>query len=295
VGSTCERPVELPFDIPDPRLVVVCNFTGDAFFIVQVSKSRSALDQSPEEYIANAKVDIYQGDTFIETLELVPRGPEIRTPYYITRILKPVQGVVYTIQVEAPGFEKVMAQSSVPEATEILSFNLSDVVIQPIENGNLRYEYTAEITFGDTPDEVNYYHLNLYQQLLAYELIDGDTSLVDSTIQTVIFSNSINNNLLLAHFGGGILFEDRAFQSNSIAIPVAVQINPQDKLIGKVYVELRTVSEEYYKFHQTLNRQQNNPGGAFTEPVIVFNNIENGHGIFAGYNTITDSIQVRRQ
>ncbi len=294
VAATCERPVELPFDIPDPRLVVVCNFTGDSFFLVQVSKSRSALDQSPEEYIANAKVDIYQGDTFIETLELVPRGGGIRTPYYITRELIPKQGVIYTIRVEAPGFETVMAQSSMPEATEIISFNLSDIVSGPTENGDLRYDYNAVISFADLPEEVNYYHLNLYQQLLAFELVEGDTNLIDSTIQAVVFSNSINNNFLLAYFKGGILFEDKAFQSNRIVIPVAVQINPESQLIGKVYAELRTVSDEYYKFHQTLNQQQNNPGGTFTEPVIVFNNIENGHGIFAGYNASTDSVAVRR-
>ncbi|NUO01341.1 MAG: DUF4249 domain-containing protein [Saprospiraceae bacterium] len=294
VASTCERPVELPFDIPDPRLVVVCNFTGDAFFIVQVSKSRSALDQSPEEYIANAKVDIYQGSTFIETLELVPRGGEIRTPYYITRELKPKQGIVYTIRVEAPGFETVMAQSSVPQATEILSFNLSDITVSPAAGGALQYDYTAEISFDDTPNELNYYHLNLYQQFFAYELVEGDTFLIDSTLQTIVFSNSINNNSLLAYFSGGILFEDKAFLFNRIAIPVLVQIKPESEIIGKVYAELRTVSEEYYKFHQTLNRQQNNPGGAFTEPVIVYNNIENGHGIFAGYNASTDSVFVRR-
>ncbi|MFM9948456.1 MAG: DUF4249 domain-containing protein [Saprospiraceae bacterium] len=294
VAATCERPVELPFDFPDPRLVVVCNFTGDAFFIVQVSKSRSALDQSPEEYIANAKVDIYQGGTFIETLELVPRGGGIRAPYYITRELKPKQGVIYTIRVEAPGFETVMAQSSIPEATEIISFNLSDVMVRQTDNGDLRYDYNAEISFADLPEEVNYYHLNLYQQFIGYELVEGDTNLVDSSIQVVVFSNSINNNFVLAYFEGGILFEDKAFLSNRITIPVAVQIDPASFLIGKVYAELRTVSEEYYKFHQTLNQQQSNPGGAFTEPVIVYNNIENGHGIFAGYNASTDSVFVRR-
>lgn len=294
IASTCERPVELPFDVPDPRLVVVCNFTDGAFFIVQVSKSRSALDQSPEEYIADAKVDIYQGDTFIETLELTQRGNELRTPYYITRELKPKQGVVYTIRVEAPGFETVMAQSSMPEAMEILSFDLSSITKAPSPNGAMRYDYTAEISYEDTPGELNYYHLKLYQQFLAFDLVEGDTTLIDSTIQTVVFSNSINNNFLLAYFSGGILFEDRAFQTNRIAIPVAVEVNPQSQLIGKVYAELRSVSEEYYKFHQTLNQQQNNPGGAFTEPVIVFNNIENGHGIFAGYNASTDSVAVRR-
>lgn len=292
LGSTCERPLDLPIEIPAPRLVVVCNFTGDAFFVVQVSKSRSALDQSQEEYIANAKVDIYSGDNFIETLELVPRGPASRSPYYITKELKPKQGIIYTIRVEAPGFEPVTAQSSVPAASDIISFGLSDVTVEPVGDGNIRYNYVAEISFEDDPNAQNFYHLNLHQQFLAYELIEGDTILIDSSIQTVLFSNSINNNYLLAYFNGGILFEDQAFQSNHISIPVSVQINPQSQFIGKVYAELRTVSDEYYKFHQTLNRQQNNPGGTFTEPVIVYNNIENGHGIFAGYNASTDSVFV---
>jgi len=293
VSSTCERPVELPFDLPEPRLVVLCNFTDGLLLQVQVSKSQSTIDPSPEEYISDAQVEIYEGDVFIETLELVLPGSGGRAPYYVTRMLKPVPDVLYTIKVHAPGFESVMAQSAIPKASEILAFSLSDVTVESVSGGNLRYNYNADISFGDPPGEQNFYHLNLYQQFLEYEVLEGDTFLIDSSLQVVFFNSSINTNALLAYFGGGILFEDDAFLSNRLSIPVAVQINPEYQIIGKVYAELRTVSEEYYRFHETLGRQQNNPGGGLSEPVIVFHNIENGHGIFAGYNTNTDSVFVR--
>ncbi|MFT6867249.1 MAG: hypothetical protein ACJA08_002089 [Cyclobacteriaceae bacterium] len=47
---------------------------------------------------------------------------------------------------------------------------------------------------------------------------------------------------------------------------------------------IKKVSEEYYKYEQTSQLQFDIGGDPFSQPVPVFNNIENGFGIFAGYN-----------
>ena len=90
MAATCERTVELDIDEPPPRLVVNSSFTLGQRVEVTVSKSQSILDNDLPEYLANAVVSLYQGDTFIEELELfVDPAPRI-PPYYVSTNFKAV-------------------------------------------------------------------------------------------------------------------------------------------------------------------------------------------------------------
>ncbi len=53
---------------------------------------------------------------------------------------------------------------------------------------------------------------------------------------------------------------------------------------------LRTLSSDQYHYLRTLQLQEFNEGDSFSEVVPVYNNIENGFGIFAGYSS--DSVVV---
>lgn len=46
----------------------------------------------------------------------------------------------------------------------------------------------------------------------------------------------------------------------------------------------------YFKYNQTLNKEISNRDNPFAEPTIVYNNIQNGVGIFGGY--AIDSVAV---
>ena len=48
---------------------------------------------------------------------------------------------------------------------------------------------------------------------------------------------------------------------------------------------LLSVSEQYYKYVTSVIEQQNNNDDYYAEPTKVYNNINNGYGIFAGYCT----------
>jgi hypothetical protein len=49
-----------------------------------------------------------------------------------------------------------------------------------------------------------------------------------------------------------------------------------------VYVELHTVSKDHYLYQQTLQLYRSSSNSKSSEPVHVYNNINNGYGIFAG-------------
>lgn len=58
---------------------------------------------------------------------------------------------------------------------------------------------------------------------------------------------------------------------------------------------MKKVSEAYFLYKETYALQQSVDGDPFAEPVTVFNNIENGYGIFAGYRTTLYPLEVPSQ
>ena len=63
--------------------------------------------------------------------------------------------------------------------------------------------------------------------------------------------------------------------------------------MGKLFLELRSVTEEYYRYFAGLSRQKQSSDSPFSEPVIIYDNIDGGLGIFAGYNSSVDSLYLQ--
>ena len=107
----------------------------------------------------------------------------------------------------------------------------------------------------------------------------------------------INTNYIVANYDGGFLIEDKPIDGNSIRIPIPISIRMPAGVqnLDEMIVELRSVSEEYYLFHSTVSRQQNNSDQPFSDPVVLFNNIRNGQGVFAGYSQAEKIVSLKPQ
>lgn len=294
--AACERPVDLNLDEFKPQLVVLSNFVPDQYVEVQISATRSPLNNSEPEYIANAKVDLYLGQQLLETLTLIP-GNNDAPPFYISKQVKPITGVTYTLRAEAPDFEPVEASSSIPTPTPISGLSISEVIAEPgTKPLHTRYSYNVTIFFDEPKEKGNYYHLNFYQQLYNYRLAGTDTIKTSYVLLKRKFSSLDDENTMISYFDGGVLFEDKKINGMPVkyTFPLDVELEKNRQLLGDVYAELRTVSKEYYLYYNSLSRQRTSAGGPFAEPVILYNNIENGQGIFAGYNPIFESIAIKR-
>jgi len=284
----CEAP-RLPFEEGAAKLVIFSEFNDDQVLQVQVSKSRSILnDNGRQEYVLDAVVDLYRGETLLETLEL---DDAVFPPIYTTRALVPEPNVVYTIQVEAPGFEPARAENYIPAGIRINELMVTDLRMHP-EPGSqaVNYNYRIHIQFSDPPGEVNYYHLNFFQEVLPADDL-GDSGMLSAS-RRIKASFSDNQGTFIPSRNGGVLFSDDEFDGDEFSrtFPLSFQLQSSEKL-GQLLVELRAVSEAYYLFQTTVTRQQG-PGVPVQGEVSVFNNIENGQGIFAGYSSSLDSILV---
>ena len=55
-------------------------------------------------------------------------------------------------------------------------------------------------------------------------------------------------------------------------------------------MEWRTLSEEFYKYHLSVDRQGNNL--PLSDPDAVYNNVSGGYGNFSGYSVRVDTIEL---
>ncbi len=294
--QACEDPVLPDFNPAEPQLVLHSSFTEGKAVEVVVSKSRPVLDKPGSNYVLNAKVEIYSDSIYLETLELVmPKSDSLGIPYYTTRRLIPRAGVLYTLKVEAPGCRPVFGESRIPKPINLISANVSGFGIQQDPNPEVwSANYDLHLSFEDPAMEENFYHIRLKQQILEYEEAEGDTLITNSYIRPLLFSPEDNNNLQVAHVEGGILLTDGVFNGTLIhySLPLQVRLKRHSELIGKLFVELRAVSEEYFLYYAGVSRQYQQNESPFAEPVIIYDNIEGGGGIFAGYNLSLDSLLV---
>jgi hypothetical protein len=57
-----------------------------------------------------------------------------------------------------------------------------------------------------------------------------------------------------------------------------------------IYFKLYSITEEYYKYIQTLNQYSKSYDNPLSDPVLVYSNVTSGYGIFAGAALSSDSL-----
>jgi hypothetical protein len=292
IGATCERTLELEIDQPPPRLVVTSSFTLGEKVKVAVGESQYILSNSLPVYLVNAEVSLLQGENLIEMLRLVVDPAERIAPYYTSISFEPQTAITYTIRVKVNGYETVEAHSFIPQPVAFSKLEVSPLTEIPAkEEYNQRFTYEVSLDFDDPKEQENFYHLNLFQEILSYSVaMNGDTVVNDSRLVRANIVTEDNKAIADAVIGG-LLFRDNP-STMGYRFPLETEITPEFEALGKVFAELRTVSEEYYLYYTTYSRQQSQSDGPFNDPVVIFNNVENGHGYFAGYNTTQDSVSV---
>jgi hypothetical protein len=112
------------------------------------------------------------------------------------------------------------------------------------------------------------------------------TTRYDDSFQSgYLFSNSIGfNNVSKDVFN--VLGEYRGLKEVSLFVSYIPVMNKNDRTDYKeeYWLEVVGMSEDYYKYQKTYIKQVENKNNPFASVIEVFTNIENGVGIFAGYN-----------
>jgi len=285
---SCEKEVNIPIEYTDPKLVVNGLFNTDSLWEVEISTSQYIYDNSSIPLMDDAQVTITAstGSSFA----LTNQGNGL----YTSQVEKPQTGEVYTIDVSHSNYVNVRASNELP--TEISIQNI-DWQQQSVVSGELYRK--INITFQDGPGD-DYYMIRLAATYwdLGYDTLTGqlDSVLVHYPLYFFSQSPAVENGSANDP-QPSITFKDDLFNGSQYTIDLLVEeylFTEEKEGMEAIQISTSKISEEFYWYETSYQAYLSSRDNKFfTQPVQVYTNIENGLGIFAGYNTRIDSIQIQ--
>lgn len=299
LGISCEKTIEIDLDDAKIRLVVNAEMNPDSTVKVNVTRSRHILDNAAIEAVTDAIVKLYEDDVFIGNLTYESRG------FYKINY-KPLIGKKYKIEVYHEKYDDVYGFTEIPIPIEI---NKIDTIKKFSEYGDEIYNFSIKLT--DVPVTQNYYMISLrndytYQywddNIVVYDTVqNGDTIVVNVTYGAYVTMRESqklwfeSEDMIIDAFiynNNSVVFSDELFKGEQYSVKLDVYRYSFYGDTNKIYIDLYSISPEYYKYLVSFEKHQNTSGDPFSEPVMVYTNIFDGIGIFGSAAVFTDSIQI---
>jgi len=260
--SACEKDVKINYPDKERKMTVNSLFQNDSLIKVNLSKSFSITENiSSYPYINDAEIKIYEDNKFKENLKLISNGN-------YTSSFIPISGKSYKIEVNHNIYPSASATSSLPN-------NVTSVITDSSIDYNTGF-CNCSIKFNDPANETNYYWISAVEIIEEYQT--GDTLPTYYSYPLYLDSSDpnigVNNNLDTT----GLIFTDKFINGKEYTISFNCYI---DWDVTKIKIIFSNISQDLYSYLYSyyMNQNSNNPNA-----VKIYNNINNGYGIFAGYN-----------
>jgi hypothetical protein len=295
--TSCIKKADFDFGKNTKFVVVNGFFTIDKPIKVKITLSANALDSSVS-YIDNAIVELWSKNEFIENLEYKGNS------FYQTKNYLPEVEKEYTLKVKVEGFDEITATDYIPSETFFeISNNKGYTFID--ERG---YDvFTFYLSFNDEPNKNNFYEI--FMPFQYFDPIFNDTTSGYYSLNTV--NVIVKNENYFSSFSGDyyeiVSFSDRLITSGTANLNInypydtinLIQVNVGEYLeikdtTTKILFTFCNISENSYKYKKSLKEiQEFNSNVSIDgqgDDYYLYSNVENGQGIFAGYNYQTDTL-----
>ena len=295
-------------DIPDTGRKIVINglITTDNLLNVKITKSSYINDIRGAAYLSStdldsAEVRFYQNSTCIDSLHHVYDDYFYAwNVFYIgnywSQSVYPTPGQEYKVVAKVPGLPDASASTIIPNPVRIEHVDTSRIILAPGSYYNNNVGMQFKIEFSDPVNEPNYYLLKIY--LITYWVPFPDSSTIGFICIDPIVEERLSSDELK-----GIAFSDKVINGQRYSLKVIVkgetigkpfidypQSSWQEDHRTTVFFQLYSITEEYFRFIQSLNLYYKNYGNPLAEPVLMYSNVNGGYGMFSGAAVSTDSI-----
>ena len=278
--SSCTKILDEELTQPDPKLVVNGVINPDSSIKINLSKSVPIFANESSvhlPFVEAAAVKLFQDQQFLFNLQEDAQG------YYSNPDFMPSLNHTYSIEVEKSGFTPVHAEAKIPLPVLITSFDTTLVLDNYEDYFDIHME--CNLKYNDPPGITNYYRLECFYILSdeqGQEYVNRQYLYVDE-----------NDSYLFDKTDEYLLWNDVLTNGDEVNIKFNIYLDYfETDTTGITYVVmLNSVSEDFYKYDKTRSIY-NESGGSdnpFSEPVVIYTNIENGRGIFGAYSSDTAS------
>ncbi|MEZ4918413.1 MAG: DUF4249 family protein [Saprospiraceae bacterium] len=291
-GNRCAREVFIDIPEEDPRIVAISHFTDGQPFRVEVSLSRPLYATGEEEVPEVVDVTVSTSGQFLDKLR--KRTGDDERIYWESRdtIQKNIQ---YSLVVRIPGMPIAESTSIVPLHAGLKPIQVFQTNVQTVEldDGSMALRVPLVLEVGDMPEENRFFAFNLRHETEVFEVFNGQI-IPDYTYESNSFFLADGRTLSLLHnIPEPVVLINEKFWSEdrtSLLLDALIPFDPATERPLRIFLEWRTLSEEFYRYHLSLARQGSNL--PLSDPDAVYNNIVNGYGNFSGYSVSMDTIQL---
>tara|TARA_Y100000385_G_scaffold189553_1_gene195829 strand:- start:69 stop:941 length:873 start_codon:yes stop_codon:yes gene_type:complete len=263
---SCEKYIAFDEDAATSKIVLNAMISPDTSFQVHLSRSLSVIDAGNLSSISNAIVAVYDDSgILVETLIEDSMG------YYNGSQL-PEENVNYTIVAEALNYADVNAACAIPMLTAISEWDTLTINSSPNAAQN-ETEFQVSFAFTDEEQVNNFYMISV----LAVQTSWGQNYSYPLYIET---SDPKFGSDYADKSYEKLLFSDLLFDGETTTFNITLNdMSDMSYLILNLY----SCSEEYYLYNKSYQTAVDTEGNPFAQPVQVYSNINNGHGVFGGF------------
>ena len=278
--SRCEKTEDIvDFPVIPPALVLNCYFSPDSIWSFKLSKSLSVIDNAELSFVLDAKIKLFEEGNLLTTINNADFDGIYRYHGH-----SPIIGKEYQVEVQHPKFKTITSSDllvntgngSVSAYRIIYSmtyYNPSDGKNYGTIDGNIT------LKIEDQANTDNYYRVQMYY-IDSFFGVKSKFMIRDITSDNPAVDENYYNGLLISDF----FFDGKSYE-------ISFDFNDWDYSTNKEYIiSIESMSRARYLYEQSYYLYLDRQGNPFAEPVMVYNNIVNGYGIFAGFVTTETKI-----
>ena len=286
----------------DDEVKIVANsiFKQGEIIEVDILESLKTTGEIDIKELSTATVELYENGIFVENLGYSKLPSDVIGKFRSTLI--PTTGNNYSIKINHPVLGKASSSNSILPTNVVVSSE-SAYWSTWGENNQTSVRYHFSFIIEDpTPDD--YYFLTISVPILKWDEM-SETYEYFAEQYTQIASGDIPK--AIPYVQNGFIFNDDLFNGSNYKISgtATTYVNPfGDFLTNDVYAEdlkkdttklninLYHLSNEAYNYYSSHATQLKNENDIYSEPSLVYSNIEGGVGIFAGMNVTKTSVEI---
>ncbi len=283
--SSCETIIDA--DLPPYEPALVCNafFGNDTSFTIELYQDKHILDNDEEYYtVSDASVVLYENGEWIGQATEMDNFSGLYNLDYL-----PLPGATYQLSVSKEGFTSIESTDAIPVAVSNVSTDKIGRSVSEYGEEMLQLTYSINDVKGS-----NYYEVLIYAIVPTFDYVEEEDSIY------YVKTGSYRSEVYFTKVGAALnefdqndmvtIFSDELFDGGKHTQTVEFSYyywNPTDDAENdaELYLEVRNISESMYRYKVSRIAHENAMDNPFSEAAMVYNNIEGGFGIFAGYHS----------
>ncbi len=288
----CAR--ETIIEVPDEpsRIVMISHFTEGQPVRVKVTLSQPVYSGREPQTPAVVDISLSSRGVFLDKLKRSDPGQPIS--WYSRDTIQP--NTPYTLVARIAGMPVAEATDEVPVHGRLKPVRIIDSLIrtEDLGNGNMALRVPLELELFDPRGSNLYFAFSLMHELDVYDVSEEPPFLDYTSFKPSFFLADGPTLALLHDIPEPIVLINRNFWNDgrrTINLTAYIPYNAENEVPRSIFVEWRTLSESFYRYHLSVARQGNN-NTPLADPDAVFNNVKNGYGNVSAYSVSVDTLML---